>query len=66
MTDLAKKMNDDGLVAMRILWEELTRRLGKANVNKAAVVSADWGPPISFEAPPDGKPKPGGARSRGS
>lgn len=66
VTDLAKKMNDDGLVAMRILWEELTRRLGKANLNKAAVVlSADWGPPISFEAPPVGK-KTGGGGSRGS
>lgn len=65
VTDLAQKMNDDGLVAMGILWEELTQRLGKAELSRAAaVLTADWGPPISFETPADkrpGSPRPGKA-----
>ena len=51
ITDLARKMNDDGIVAMGILWEELGRRLGKRDIAKAAkVLAADWGPPITFPA----------------
>jgi DNA-binding MarR family transcriptional regulator len=50
ITDLARKMNEDGIVAMGILWEELGRRLGKANLNRAAkVLARDWGPPVFFD-----------------
>lgn len=52
ITDLARQMNDDGMVAMSILWEELGRRLGPAQLAKAAnVLAADWGEPVTFEAP---------------
>ena len=52
ITDLARKMNEDGVVAMSILWEQLARRLGVANLERAAkVLTADWGPPISFDQP---------------
>jgi DNA-binding MarR family transcriptional regulator len=55
ITDLARKMNDDGVVAMSILWEELAGRLGVADLERAAkVLTADWGPPISFGQPADG------------
>jgi len=50
VTDVAKKMNDDGIVAMRILWRELGKRLGKAKVARAAaVLGANWGPPVLFD-----------------
>ena len=49
LTKLARRMNDDGIVAMNLLWDELGRRLGKANLAKAAkVLRADWGPPMLF------------------
>ena len=52
VTDLARKMNEDGIVAMTILWSELERRLGRAEVRHAArVLTADWGPPVYFDAP---------------
>lgn len=51
LTSFAKKMNDDGLVGMNLLWEELGRRLGRANLDKAAkVLRADWGPPVMFDS----------------
>lgn len=50
VTDLAQKMNDDGIVAMGILWAELGRRLGKAHLRRAAaVLGSDWGPPVIFD-----------------
>lgn len=53
VTDLAQKMNDDGIVAMGALWEELGRRLGAANLRSAAkVLAADWGPPVLFDGSP--------------
>ena len=52
VTDLARKMNEDGVVAMTILWNELERRLGRAELRHAArVLTADWGPPVSFDTP---------------
>ena len=52
ITDLARKMNEDGMVAMTILWEELERRLGPKELRAAArVLTADWGPPVVFDAP---------------
>lgn len=55
MTDLGKKMNDDGVVAMGILWEELAQRLGRERLSKAAeVFEADWGAPIMFDAGENG------------
>ena len=51
LTNVAKKMNDDGIVAMGILWQELGRRLGQANLSRAAkVLGSDWGPPMMFDA----------------
>ena len=51
LTNVAKKMNDDGIVAMGILWQELGRRLGRANLSRAAkVLGSDWGPPMMFDA----------------
>ncbi len=51
ITDLARKMNSDGIVAMGILWKELENRLGKERITRAAkVLSADWGPPVIFGA----------------
>lgn len=56
LTNVAKKMNDDGIVAMGILWQELGRRLGRANLSRAAkVLGSDWGPPMMFDA--DEKPQ---------
>jgi DNA-binding MarR family transcriptional regulator len=53
LTNLANKMNEDGIVAMGIIWSELNKRLGKTNLKKAAeVLRADWGPPISFDPNP--------------
>jgi DNA-binding MarR family transcriptional regulator len=50
VTDLARKMNEDGVVAMTLLWEELGRRIGQANLNRAAkVLASDWGPPVLFD-----------------
>ncbi len=50
VTDLARKMNEDGIVAMNLLWEELGRRLGRDRLERAAkVLRADWGPPIIFD-----------------
>lgn len=50
ITDLARKMNEDGIVAMGMLWKELGRRLGPASLKRAAkVLGADWGPPMSFD-----------------
>jgi DNA-binding MarR family transcriptional regulator len=55
LTSVAKKMNDDGLVAMNLLWEELGKRLGHQNLEKAAkVLKADWGPPVMFDADEEG------------
>jgi DNA-binding MarR family transcriptional regulator len=52
ITDLARRMNEDGIVAMSILWNELERRLGRAELRHAArVLTADWGPPLSFDTP---------------
>jgi DNA-binding MarR family transcriptional regulator len=51
LTNLAKKMNDDGIVAMNLLWKELGKRLGHINLNRAAkVLRADWGPPVLFDS----------------
>lgn len=50
VTELARQMNDDGIVAMNLLWRELGRRLGEANLNQAAkILRADWGPPVLFD-----------------
>jgi DNA-binding MarR family transcriptional regulator len=50
VTDLARKMNEDGIVAMTLLWEELGRRLGVDHLEKAAeVLVSDWGPPVFFD-----------------
>ncbi len=50
LTPLAKKMNDDGTVAMNLIWQELGRRLGKADlVRTARVLTKDWGPPVVFD-----------------
>jgi DNA-binding MarR family transcriptional regulator len=55
LTGFAKKMNDDGIIGMNLLWEELGRRLGRANLDKAAkVLRADWGPPVTFDAAEEG------------
>jgi hypothetical protein len=52
ITDLARKMNEDGIVAMTILWRELEKRLGRAELRLAGrVLTADWGPPVTFDAP---------------
>ena len=49
LTPLADKMNADGVVAMEHLWRELAQRVGQTNLNRlAAVLHADWGPPIVF------------------
>jgi DNA-binding MarR family transcriptional regulator len=51
LTDLAKQMNDDGIVAMNLLWKELGKRLGHINLVRAAkVLRADWGPPVLFDS----------------
>jgi DNA-binding MarR family transcriptional regulator len=51
LTDLARQMNDDGIVAMNLLWKELGKRLGQTNLARAArVLRADWGPPVLFDA----------------
>jgi DNA-binding MarR family transcriptional regulator len=50
VTDLARKMNEDGVVAMSLLWEELGRRVGQTNLKRAAkVLASDWGPPVFFD-----------------
>ena len=50
VTDLAKKMNEDGIIAMGALWDILGRRLGEPNLRKAAeVLKADWGEPVTFD-----------------
>jgi DNA-binding MarR family transcriptional regulator len=50
ITDLARKMNNDGIAAMTIIWNELESRLGARDLRLAArVLTADWGPPMQFE-----------------
>jgi DNA-binding MarR family transcriptional regulator len=50
LTPLAAQMNADGVVAMDHLWQELGRRVGKADLNRLAkVLRADWGPPVIFD-----------------
>jgi DNA-binding MarR family transcriptional regulator len=51
LTNLAKKMNDDGIVAMNLLWKELGKRLGHTYLSRAAkVLRTDWGPPVLFDS----------------
>lgn len=49
-TPLGETMRRDAQRAIRIMTEELSRRLGEERVAQAAELLADdWGPPLSFD-----------------
>ena len=50
LTKLGLKMRNDGVMGMAIVTTELGKRIGKANVNKLALLlNADWGPAPSVQ-----------------
>lgn len=51
LTELAQRMNADGVVAMEHLWKELGSRVGQTNLNRLAkILAQDWGPPVVFDS----------------
>ncbi len=55
LTPLGETMRRDAQQAMIVLGEELSRRLGRSTVTRAAqALNEDWGPPMTF-TPDDAK-----------
>ena len=49
LTPTGERMREDAQHAMTVIVEELTNRIGKSNLQKAAVaLDLDWGTPMSF------------------